>query len=174
MAKKISRRSEKISGRVGVAGLEHNVDRIRDILIGDSLVDVETRFEMFQNTIADLTARLDAKTKDISDETKSQIMGMQASLEEAVRDLTGQVRDAVRAQEKLENNLTKLLQKSLKDTVVALRQETSADIAQMTAAVEELKALVNDQYDELLERKIDRQELTRIFMDFINASATGR
>ena len=174
MAKKISRRSEKISGRVGVAGLEHNVDRIRDILIGDTLVDVETRFEMFQNNVVELTARLESKTKEVSDEAKTQIMGLQTSLEEAVRDLTSQVRDAVRGQEKLETNLTKLLQKSLKDTIVALRQETSSDIAQINSSLDELKALVNDQYDELLERKIDRQELTRMFMDFINASTTNR
>ena len=174
MAKKISRRSEKISGRVGVAGIEHNVDRIRDILIGDTLVDVETRFDAFQGAVSDLNAKLEAKTKDISDDTKSQILGLQASLEEAVRDLTSQVRDAVRAQEKLETNITKLLQKSLKDAVVALRQESAAEVAQINSAVEELKVALNDQYDELVERKIDRQELTRMFMDFINASTTGR
>ena len=170
MAKKIARKKDaKLSGRMG--SLEHNVDRIRDILFGPTMKEYEGRFEVIQAQMEELSNRLSGNQKEIVEDTKGRISALQSSLDEAVRELTGQVRDVVRAQEKLQNNIEKLLQQSLKETVTMLRREVQQDRSEIVNAIDELRQAQDEQYEELVERKIDRQDLVRLFMEFINSQA---
>jgi len=172
MAKKIARKKDSnFSGSMVSAGLEHNVDRIREILFGTAMKDYEERFELVQAQLDELAGRLDGALKDAVESAKQQVTGLQNSLEEVVRDLTGQVRDTLRGQEKLQVNLEKMLQQSLKESLTLIRKEVQQNHAELVGAIDEIRQNQTEQIEDLSTRKMDRQELVRLFMEFINAHA---
>lgn len=174
MAKKIARKKDSaVSSRSNAASLEHNVDRIRDILFGNTMQDYEDRFEIVQAQLDAVVERVDGDNKDLLENTKRQIAGIQQNLEEVVRDLSEKVNDAVRSQQKLEASFEKVLQSTIRESVTTLRKERQRDREDLDSIIEELQQVQEEQYEELTERKMDRQELVRLFMEFVNVN-TGR
>lgn len=140
--------AKKVASIARAESIGSNVERIRDILFGTQMQEYEQRFVEQNEVIEKLKATLEERLKEFENRQKEELKKTTRRVEEVLRELGGKIDDLARELRLADESTRETLEKRL----------------------DELNRTSGEQLEELFSHKVDRQELVRVFMDFVNAA----
>ena len=188
MNNKASKSSRTNSGSSNGSSAEtDNVDKIRDILFGNQMRDVEKRFASMEKTLSnDLAAmrkenalQIESLKNFIENELEilgSKLMGEEKSRIENVDELDSKVKQHVKQFDKKVTDVAKSLDKSARDLNKKLLQQSQEYSKELNSQIGEARERMDDHRQELSNSKVDKQLLAEMLNSLalqINSDESG-
>jgi DNA anti-recombination protein RmuC len=151
-----------------------NVDKIRDILFGNQMRDVDKRFASLEKSLAnDLAAlrkenalQLDSLKTFI--ESEIGILGSRLSAEENARienidDLEGQLKQQVRQIDKRIGDVSKAMDKNTSDTNQKILKQSQDFSKELNDQISDARERMDDHHQDLSGSKVGKNMLSELF-----------
>ena len=161
------------NGAIDETAEADNVDKIRDILFGNQMRDVDKRFASLEKSLTnDLAAMRNENALQIESlktyiESEIEILGSKLSSEEKSRiedvdDLDGRVKQQAKQIDKKIADVVKSLDKTSRDTNQKILKQTQDFGNELTKQISETRDRMDDQREALSAAKVDKQVLSEV------------
>lgn len=161
------------NGAIDETAEADNVDKIRDILFGNQMRDVDKRFASLEKSLTnDLAAMRNENALQIESlktyiESEIEILGSKLSGEEKSRiedvdDLDGRVKQQAKQIDKKIADVVKSLDKTSRDTNQKILKQTQDFGNELTKQISETRDRMDDQREALSAAKVDKQVLSEV------------
>lgn len=161
------------NGVIGETTEADNVDKIRDILFGNQMRDVDKRFASLEKSLTnDLAAMRNENALQIESlktyiESEIEILGAKLSGEEKSRiddvdELDGNIKQQAKQIDKKVADVIKSLDKTSRDTNQKILKQTQDFSNELTKQISETRDRMDDQREALSVAKVDKQVLSEV------------
>jgi len=161
------------NGAIDETAEADNVDKIRDILFGNQMRDVDKRFASLEKNLTnDLAAMRNENALQIESlktyiESEIEILGSKLSGEEKSRiedvdELDGKVKQQAKQIDKKVADVIKSLDKTSRDTNQKILKQTQDFGNELTKQISETRDRMDDQREALSAAKVDKQVLSEV------------
>lgn len=150
-----------------------NVDKIRDILFGNQMRDVDKRFASLEKSLAsDLAALRNENALQLDSlktfiESEIEILGSRLSAEESSRidnvdELEGQLKQQVKQIDKKIGDVSKAMDKTTSDTNQKILKQSQDFSKELNDQISDARERMDDHRQELSGSKVDKQVLSEV------------